>query len=261
MPRWSSRPPQRRPGAEQQAHFLERLNLHGVPHLPQLGTPNASSTASAPARPGAAATLPGSTTTPEPSARGKPWPGYTASPLGGFPAGPDVWRDDIAAQLQATRSMVASLLPALEEPARRVEAELRARLLKDGAASEYVLVHGDFSADQVLVGGSEVRLIDFDRARIGAAEADLGSFAAAEEAVRAAASREPAGPPGALGAPGVRRPPGSARATPRRAAGSPRRAWTPGQPSGSSTAALTPSGTGPRNGPPTCPGTCAGPRS
>jgi hypothetical protein len=37
----------------------------------------------------------------------------------------------------------------------------------------------------VLVGGSEVRLIDFDRARTGVAEADLGSFAAAEEAVHA----------------------------------------------------------------------------
>lgn len=44
-------------------------------------------------------------------------------------------------------------------------------------------IHGDFSADQVLVGrpGEEsVRLTDFDRAGTGALVADLGSFAAAE---------------------------------------------------------------------------------
>ncbi|MDQ6753369.1 MAG: phosphotransferase, partial [Actinomycetota bacterium] len=44
-----------------------------------------------------------------------------------------------------------------------------------------VLAHGDFSPDQVLVDGSGIRIIDFDR--IGTAEraADIGSFAAAEE--------------------------------------------------------------------------------
>lgn len=50
-------------------------------------------------------------------------------------------------------------------------------------------VHGDFSADQVLVGGvgqETVRLTDFDRQGRGPLLADLGSFAAAELLARAA---------------------------------------------------------------------------
>jgi aminoglycoside phosphotransferase (APT) family kinase protein len=46
------------------------------------------------------------------------------------------------------------------------------------------LLHGNFSPEQVLVNASEVRLLDFDQARSGDPEADLGSFAAAEEAGR-----------------------------------------------------------------------------
>jgi hypothetical protein len=179
--------------AEQEADFLERLNLHGVPHLPQLGDAECLGhgiTACAAWGGGDLAGLDdgsGAVNAGEALAR------LHAIPANGFAEGQDVWREHVAAQMQATRSMVALLLPALEEPARRVESELRARLLTDGAATEYVLVHGDFSADQVLVGGSEVRLIDFDRARTGVAEADLGSFAAAEEAVRAGAAEVPAG--------------------------------------------------------------------
>jgi hypothetical protein len=179
--------------AEQEAHFLGQLNLHGVPHLPQLGDAECLGhgiTACAAWGGGDLAGLDdgsGAVNAGEALAR------LHGIPANGFAEGQDVWREHVAAQMQATRSMVALLLPALEEPARRVESELRARLLTDGAATEYVLVHGDFSADQVLVGGSEVRLIDFDRARTGVAEADLGSFAAAEEAVRAGASVVPAG--------------------------------------------------------------------
>ncbi|MCU1548081.1 MAG: aminoglycoside phosphotransferase family protein, partial [Arthrobacter sp.] len=44
-----------------------------------------------------------------------------------------------------------------------------------------VWVHGDFSADQVLVEGAAVRLVDFDRMGRGEPEADLGAFAAVEE--------------------------------------------------------------------------------
>jgi hypothetical protein len=179
--------------AEQEADFLGQLNLHGVPHLPQLGDAECLGhgiTACAAWGGGDLAGLDdgsGAVNAGEALAR------LHGIPANGFAEGQDVWREHVAAQMQATRSMVALLLPALEEPARRVESELRARLLTDGAATEYVLVHGDFSADQVLVGGSEVRLIDFDRARTGVAEADLGSFAAAEEAVRAGASEVPAG--------------------------------------------------------------------
>lgn len=52
-----------------------------------------------------------------------------------------------------------------------------------GPVPELVPVHGDFSADQVLVGGpggDGIRLIDFDRAGVGPRALDLGSFAAVE---------------------------------------------------------------------------------
>jgi aminoglycoside phosphotransferase (APT) family kinase protein len=78
--------------------------------------------------------------------------------------------------------MVSALLPELEALARDLETRLAALLLARPRTAP-VLVHGDFSPDQVLVGDSEVRLIDFDRAGTGTVEADLGSFAAAEEAV------------------------------------------------------------------------------
>ena len=44
-----------------------------------------------------------------------------------------------------------------------------------------MLVHGDFSADQVLVDGPAVRIIDFDRVRTSDPARDLGSFAAVED--------------------------------------------------------------------------------
>jgi hypothetical protein len=189
-------------GAELQPRFLERLNLHGVPHLPQLGDAECLEHGISACAAWGGGDLAGLDDDSGAVSAGEALARLHGIPLGGFPSGPDSWqdelrwRDDIAAQLRATRSMVASLLPALEEPARDVEAGLHTRLLTAGTPSKYVLVHGDFSADQVLVGGSEVRLIDFDRARTGVAEADLGSFAAAEEAVRASASGG-AGPAGA----------------------------------------------------------------
>lgn len=200
-------------GAEQEADFLERLNLHGVPHLPQLGDAECLQHGISACAAWGGGDLAGLDDDSGAVSAGEALARLHGIPLGGFPPGPDVWRDEIAAQLGATRSMVAQLLPALEEPARRVEAELRTRLLTDGAASRYVLVHGDFSADQVLVGGSEVRLIDFDRARTGVAEADLGSFAAAEEAVHAggAGSGSGAGGSGAGGSGGAAGGPKTAR--------------------------------------------------
>lgn len=87
-------------------------------------------------------------------------------------------------QLAATCAMVTALVPVLEVSAAKVAARIHRRLeeLTDGRTR--VLVHGDFSADQVLVSGAEVRLIDFDRAGTGAPESDLGSFAAVEEMSR-----------------------------------------------------------------------------
>ncbi len=86
-----------------------------------------------------------------------------------------------ADQLAPTLEMISALVPELAAPAERLAARIRRRLQDVSAGAAPVLVHGDFSADQVLVSGGDVRLIDFDRARFGAAESDLGSFAAVED--------------------------------------------------------------------------------
>lgn len=72
---------------------------------------------------------------------------------------------------------LSRLAPAFAPRLDRLHNKLAARL---GNGGQQVLIHGDFSADQVLVDGGQVRLIDFDRASHGAAAADLGSFAAVE---------------------------------------------------------------------------------
>jgi len=87
---------------------------------------------------------------------------------------------DPAGRLAETRSLIAWLHPELEKPARRLEKALGRLLPKE--ESREALVHGNFSPEQVLVKASEVRILDFDQARTGDPESDLGSFAAAEEA-------------------------------------------------------------------------------
>lgn len=57
---------------------------------------------------------------------------------------------------------------------------LASRLHGFPTGARRTLVHGDFTADQVLCRGAEVRLIDFDRAGLGEPERDLGAFAAGE---------------------------------------------------------------------------------
>ena len=98
----------------------------------------------------------------------------------GYRDGPEA----ASVHLAATLGMVTVLVPELEAAATRLADRLRSRLDEVTAGTAPVLVHGDFSADQVLVSGADIRLIDFDRARSGAAEADLGSFAAVEEVRR-----------------------------------------------------------------------------
>lgn len=93
-----------------------------------------------------------------------------------FPPVPDPVRA-LSAQVQD--------LAALEEDAAERLSTLVARVSRQIGTREWVtgLTHGDFSADQVLVGrpGEDlVRLTDFDRAGHGPLAADLGSFAAAE---------------------------------------------------------------------------------
>ena len=184
-------------GPGQQTQFLNRLRHHGVPLLPQLADAECLAhgvTASTAWGTGDLAARDNST--------GTRTAAYTAGQaLAALHCVPNVVKagrlptagnrpEDLAAQLKATRTMVSALLPELEPLARDLETRLAALLLARPRTAP-VLVHGDFSADQVLVGDSEVRLIDFDRAASGLAEADLGSFAAAEEAVLPAAGASP----------------------------------------------------------------------
>ncbi|MGO4806969.1 phosphotransferase family protein [Arthrobacter sp. 2MCAF15] len=88
----------------------------------------------------------------------------------------------VTRQIDATCAMVAELQPTLAGRAANLAGRLRRRLDETTDGRTPVLIHGDFSADQVRVDGAEVRLLDFDRVRPGAPESDLGSFAAVEEA-------------------------------------------------------------------------------
>ena len=69
------------------------------------------------------------------------------------------------------------LYPELAGRLERLRAGLEPLLRRPGRAA---LMHGDFSADQVLVDGSDIRLTDLDRCTYGAGASDLGSFAAVE---------------------------------------------------------------------------------
>ncbi|WP_427015714.1 phosphotransferase family protein [Pseudarthrobacter sp. P1] len=113
--------------------------------------------------------------------------------------GPAGAADDGAAklvhQLRATRDMVTALLPELDKPATLAMHELAALVTMGAQSGRKVLVHGDFSPDQVLVDGAAVRIIDFDRIGTGAPELDIGFFAAAEEiADRGTGGGGPGGP-------------------------------------------------------------------
>jgi len=69
---------------------------------------------------------------------------------------------------------IGAVAPDLERGALRIADAAGA-----AAGSRGVVVHGDLSPDQILVGSDDVRIIDLDRAAIGAPERDLGSFLAA----------------------------------------------------------------------------------
>ncbi|MDQ6751956.1 MAG: aminoglycoside phosphotransferase family protein [Actinomycetota bacterium] len=89
--------------------------------------------------------------------------------------------EQLVAQLLAVQAMVGVLVPELTEVAARLTERLRTALEGFEPQGQQVLVHGDFSPDQILVSGGDVRIIDFDQVRTGERAADLGSFAAAEE--------------------------------------------------------------------------------
>ncbi|MET3812257.1 aminoglycoside phosphotransferase family protein [Arthrobacter sp. UYEF3] len=174
------------PIAENADRLQQRLRQYGVPVLPMLGGADcrAHGTSASP-RWGDRDLTAGDD--PESARRA----GEALARLHSIPVEDDAGlaagsEDLVGRQLAVTCAMVATLVPALEVRAARVAARIRHRfeVAMDDDGGPAVVVHGDFSADQVLVGGSEVRLIDFDRARAGVPEADLGSFAAVEEMSR-----------------------------------------------------------------------------
>jgi aminoglycoside phosphotransferase (APT) family kinase protein len=86
------------------------------------------------------------------------------------------------------RRIVADVLAIAPDLTGRLE-RLLERLLEPGWDARHIL-HGDFSADQVISGaagggvgdaaGDDIRIIDLDRIRLGDPHEDLGCFAAAE---------------------------------------------------------------------------------
>jgi fructosamine-3-kinase len=85
-------------------------------------------------------------------------------------------RFDAATALPAAAKSAAAVQPALADPVR----QLAARLAEELATSPNppALLHGDFSADQILLAESGPVFLDFDRAAPGDPAADLGSFMA-----------------------------------------------------------------------------------
>lgn len=174
--------------------FHETLHLNGVPVLPQLGDAECAEHGISACAAWGGGDLAGLN-----ESEGARRAGEALARVHGMPpvdsgAGRPFRPSRLADQLAETRSVVASLVPALEEPARRLEAALRTVPALPGSR-ERVLIHGDFSPEQVLVNGAEVRILDFGQAHAGAPEADLGSFAAAEEAGQPLAAVRSAGGP------------------------------------------------------------------
>jgi aminoglycoside phosphotransferase (APT) family kinase protein len=82
--------------------------------------------------------------------------------------------------LAAIAAMLGRLLPDLASQAGHLATRIAAAL--DAAPARPRLIHGDFSADQVIWDGSRARIIDWDEVRDGDPAADFGAFRARLEA-------------------------------------------------------------------------------
>jgi phosphotransferase family enzyme len=78
--------------------------------------------------------------------------------------------------LTAAAEAVAVLAPTLADNARRAAAVISDQLSRQG--SSFAVVHGDFSADQIIVTNGGLVVVDFDNAGLGDPAMDLASFAA-----------------------------------------------------------------------------------
>lgn len=107
----------------------------------------------------------------------------TLAPLAGAP-GPNS-----AAALRAAADSVAVLLPTLGERARALAWRLAPQLAR---GTGKVVLHGDFSLDQVVLGpDGQAGLVDLDRVRVGEPATDLANAAA--DMLAAPARTDPAG--------------------------------------------------------------------
>ncbi len=79
-------------------------------------------------------------------------------------------------RLRAVAAAVEAILPEAGARASRSATRLASALA--GFASPVCAIHGDFHADQVLVGGDAVPVLDLDEVRAGTAAEDLGCFLA-----------------------------------------------------------------------------------
>lgn len=89
---------------------------------------------------------------------------------------PAILHEGETADLRASATMLAALLPALADRAQVLARAATARLAESESGS--ALLHGDFTADQVVIGKTGPALIDWDRADIGDPARDLGTFLA-----------------------------------------------------------------------------------
>ncbi len=85
-------------------------------------------------------------------------------------------REDEAMAVLAAANAVAVLCPELAMRVRELAPRIASELL--AAPAEQCLIHGDFSADQVLMTADGIGIIDYDRAGWGDPAADFGTFIA-----------------------------------------------------------------------------------
>lgn len=160
----------------------QRLQSHGIPVLPELADLECAAHGISASPDWGHGDLSGGDNDPAAYRAGQALAAIHGMDAG---TGPDPAAEvaDLVRQLAATRSMITCLLPGLEAPVAALTRRLLAAVGPAGprGTPQQVLVHGDFSADQVLVDGPAVRIIDFDRVRTSDPARDLGSFAAVED--------------------------------------------------------------------------------
>ncbi|MET1154336.1 MAG: aminoglycoside phosphotransferase family protein, partial [Arthrobacter sp.] len=154
-------------------HLRQRLASHGVPVLPELADPGCAAHGLSASPDWGHGDLSGGENDPAAHRAGQ-----ALAALHGLDSetstDPTADVENLARQIAATRSMLTCLLPGLEAPVTRLTGRLLASLGAGGPQEpRQALVHGDFSADQVLVDGPAILIIDFDRVRTSEPARDL----------------------------------------------------------------------------------------